>query len=258
MRLVKFEHRGAIRWGVVEEGIIRAVQGQIMTGLDITDEQFPVEEVRFLAPAHETCGKLICIGLNYRSHIDKAAASGWQVQENDEPMLFMVPRTALCGQGDTIKIARPGNPTQFEAELVIVIGRRAKDVPEEDAHKYILGYTCGNDISDRALQKKDGQWTRAKAFATYKPMGPWIETKRPEDGAMIRLRKNGQLRQEAALADMIASPERLVSFISHQFILEPGDLIFTGTPDGVGSIKPGDEIEVEIDGIGKLVNPVAE
>lgn len=258
MKLVKFEHGGSVRWGALEEDLIRVVQGQVMTGLDVTDEEFALPEVHLLAPAHETCGKLICVGLNYRSHIEDARNKGWDLEEPAEPVLFMVPRTALCGHMERIRIARPENKTQFEAELVIVMGRRAANITKEDAPGHILGYSCGNDVSDRNLQKADGQWTRAKAFDTYKPMGPWIETQRPKDGAYIRLRKNGQLRQEARLDDMIASPERLVSFISRQFPLEPGDIIFSGTPAGAGSMKAGDSVEVEIEGIGVLRNEVAE
>ena len=121
----------------------------------------------------------------------------------------------------------------------------------------VFGITPALDITARDLQKKDGQWTRAKSFATYKPMGPWIETVKPDDGSRITLRKNGVIMQQAHLSEMIASPERLVSFLSSQFILEPGDVIFTGTPEGVGDIAPGDVVEVEIDGVGLLRNTVA-
>ncbi len=256
MRLCKFEHRGAVRWGLVEGGTVRAVQGQVSSGLDVTDETFPFDDVRFLAPAHESCGKLIAVGLNYQGHVKEAAEKGWDSKERQEPVIFMLPRTALIGNGDTVRIARPEDQTHFEAELVIVIGKRVKEASLEEARDAILGYTCGNDISDRTVQDRDGQWTRCKAFATYKPMGPWIETAAPSDGARIRLRKNGQLMQDAPLSDMIWGPEELVSFISHQFVLEPGDVIFTGTPENVGPIAPGDELEVEIDGIGRLVNSV--
>ena len=256
MRLCKFEHKGAVRWGLVEEELVRAVQGQVATGLDVTDETFPVDDVRFLAPAHEACGKLIAVGLNYKGHVDEAAEKGWGTRSRQEPVIFLLPRTALIGNGEFIRIARPGNQTHFEAELVVVIGKRIKEADFDEARGAILGYTCGNDISDRTIQDQDGQWTRCKAFATYKPMGPWIETSAPSEEARIRLLKNGEVMQDAALSDMIWGPEELVSFISHQFILEPGDIIFTGTPGNVGPIAPGDELEVEIDGIGRLANPV--
>lgn len=256
MKLAKFKHKGAVRWGLLEGDAIRAVQGQVTSGLDVTDEAFAVEDVSFLAPAHESCGKLIAVGLNYKGHIEEAAKKGWDSTLRDEPVIFMLPRTALAGNGDSISIARPGNPTHYEAELVVVIGRRVKNAGIEEASQAILGFTCGNDISDRALQKKDGQWTRGKSFAGYKPMGPWIETERPAYGARIRMRRNGLIVQDAYLSDMIWSPEDLVSFISRQFVLEPGDVIFTGTPQGVGPIESGDSLEVEIDGIGKLQNGV--
>lgn len=256
MRLAKFEHRGAVRWGLVEEGYVRAVQGQVSTGLDITDETFPISEVRFLAPAHESCGKLIGVGLNYESHVREAAEKGIETSRRQEPVIFMLPRTALLGNGEAIRIARPGDKTDFEAELVLVIGKRTKEASAEEARAAILGYACGNDISDRTVQANDGQWTRCKAFATYKPMGPWIETEAPAESARIRLMKNGAVMQDAALSEMIWKPEELVSFISRQFVLEPGDIIFTGTPRGVGAIEPGDRLEVEIEGIGKLENTV--
>lgn len=256
MRLCKFEHRGAVRWGLVEGDCIRAVQGQVSTGLDVTDETFPIVESRFLAPCHESCGKLIAVGLNYKGHVHEAAEKGWDTKSREEPVIFMLPRTALIGNGDAVRIARPENQTHYEAELVVIVGKRIKEASPEDALGAILGYTCGNDISDRTIQDSDGQWTRCKAFATYKPMGPWIETSAPVEGARIRLRRNGEIMQDAALCDMIWSPEELVSFISRQFVLEPGDIIFTGTPEKVGPITHGDELVVEIDGIGTLRNTV--
>ncbi len=258
MKLAKFEIDGGIRWGVIEDGFVRAVQGQVFSGLDVTDEQFRLEDVRLLAPAHSSCGKLIMLGPNYRSHFEEAKNKGWNVVESDEPVLFMTSRSAFCGHGDDIIIANPQNKTQYEAELVIVIGKEAFNVPEEKAGEHILGYSCGNDISDRNVQQKDGQWMRSKSYATYKSMGPWIETKRPEDTARVILSKNGAVRQDAPISDMLFGPERIVSYISSNFRLDPGDIIYTGTPSGVGSIKPGDLLEIEIEGVGKLVNRVSE
>lgn len=256
MKLVKFEHGGSVRWGVLEEGIIRAVQGQVYSGLDVTDEEFKLEDVRLMAPAHNSCGKIVLLGLNYKSHFEEAKSKGWNVLENDEPVLFLTSRSALIGDNAEIVIANPQNTTDYEAELAIVIGKEAVNVPEDLAGDYILGYCCGNDISDRTVQQKDGQWMRSKSFATYKPLGPWIETTRPDDSARVTLRKNGVLRQDAPISDMMFGPEKVVSYISSNLRLDPGDIVFTGTPAGVGSIKPGDLVEVEIDGIGKLVNRV--
>ncbi|HOA14976.1 MAG TPA: fumarylacetoacetate hydrolase family protein [Bacillota bacterium] len=258
MKLAKFEIDGGIRWGVIEDGFIHTVQGQVYSGLDVTDERFRLEEVKLLAPAHGSCGKLIMLGVNYRSHFEEAKSKGWNVVESDEPVLFMTSRTALCGHMDDIVIANPQNKTQYEAELVIVIGKEAVNVTVDRAGEHILGYCCGNDISDRNIQQKDGQWMRSKSYATYKPMGPWIETVRPKDSARVILRRNGRIRQDAPISDMIFGPERIVSYVSSNFRLDPGDVIFTGTPSGVGSIKPGDVIEVEIEGVGKLVNRVSD
>ncbi|HOS51206.1 MAG TPA: fumarylacetoacetate hydrolase family protein, partial [Bacillota bacterium] len=257
VRIVKFSLPDGIRWGILEDDSIRAVQGQVYSGLDVTDETFGLDEVKLLAPAHECCGKVIALGQNYSRHLDELNARGWGLRESDEPVVFMVARSALCGHEDEIRIARPEDSTHYEAELVIVIGKRAVDVPVESAAGYILGYTCGNDVSDRVLQQKDGQWTRSKSFSTYKPMGPWIETRRPNDDAQIVLRMNGELKQKALLSDMVFGPEKIVSFLSKNMGLDPGDLIFTGTPAGVGPIAPGDVVEVEIDGIGTLRNTVA-
>lgn len=257
MRLVKFRLSDGTRWGILEDDVIKAVQGQVYSGLDVTEETFRLDEVKLLAPAHESCGKVIALGQNYPLHLDELNERGWGLKQSDEPVVFMVPRSALCGHEDRIIVARPDNATHYEAELVIVIGKKAVDVPVERAGEYILGYTCGNDVSDRVLQQKDGQWTRAKSFPTYKPMGPWIETRRPAEGASISLRLNGAQKQEAVLSDMVFGPERVVSFLSKNMGLEPGDLIFTGTPAGVGPLKSGDVVEVGIGGIGTLRNTVA-
>lgn len=150
----------------------------------------------------------------------------------------------------------PGNRIDYEAELCLVVGRRARRVPESEALEYLLGYTCGNDVSHRDFQYKDGQWVRGKGFDTFCPLGPWIETELDPSDLAIRSRLNGELRQNSRTSEMLFSPAFLVSFISHVMTLEPGDIIMTGTPYGVGPMNPGDVIEVEIEGIGVLRNLV--
>ncbi len=169
----------------------------------------------------------------------------------------MKPPSALIGPGEPIRIANPDHRTDYEAELAIVIGARARNVAEADAAKYVLGYTCGNDVSDRVLQKKDGQWVRAKGYDTYCPLGPCIVTGLDIADVPVRSRLNGEPRQSQTTASMIFPPHFLIAFISRVMTLDPGDVILTGTPEGVGPMRPGDTIEVEVGGIGVLRNPVA-
>jgi len=198
-------------------------------------------------------GKIVCVGLNYAAHVTENDANR---QIPDEPVLFMKPPSAVIGPGATIEIAHPAHNTDYEAELAVVIGKRAKDVAEGDVPAYVLGYTCANDVSDRVLQKKDGQWVRAKGFDTYCPLGPCIETELNVTGSAVRSRLNGEPRQSQSTANMIFGAHKLVSFISQIMTLEPGDVILTGTPEGVGPLHPGDTIEVEVGGVGVLTNPV--
>ncbi len=196
--------------------------------------------------------KIVCVGLNYHDH---ASELGMPVPE--EPVLFLKPPSSVIGAGDTIVLPACSERVDYEAELAVVLGRTARFVSEGDAARHIFGYTCANDVTARDLQKKDGQWTRAKSFDTFCPVGPWIETD-PGDLRALGLRTvvNGDLRQEGRTAEMIFPPYRLVSFISRVMTLYPGDMILTGTPAGVGPIKAGDEVSVEIDQVGFLLNPV--
>ncbi|MHB9112683.1 MAG: fumarylacetoacetate hydrolase family protein [Thermoleophilia bacterium] len=196
-------------------------------------------------------GKIIAVGLNYRSH---AHELGMAVP--GEPVLFMKPPSAVIGPGDAIIIPDVSQRVDFEAELAVVIGNTARNLSLEAAAGCVAGYTCANDVTARDLQEKDGQWTRAKSFDTFCPLGSWVETEAPEPDAMVELVHNGETRQSAPVSDMIFSPLELVAFISRVMTLEPDDVILTGTPPGVGSLKAGDEVTVRIDGIGELVNNV--
>ncbi|MBI5871214.1 MAG: fumarylacetoacetate hydrolase family protein [Actinobacteria bacterium] len=196
-------------------------------------------------------GKIIAVGLNYRSH---AAELGMAVP--DEPILFMKPPSAVIGPGDSIVIPSISQRVDFEAELAVIIGKTARCLDLESAVDFVAGYTCANDVTARDLQEKDGQWTRAKSFDTFCPLGPWVETVAPEPDARVELVHKGEARQSAPVSDMIFSPLELVVFISRVMTLESGDVILTGTPPGVGRLKAGDEVTVWIDGIGELVNNV--
>lgn len=196
-------------------------------------------------------GKIIAVGLNYRSH---AAELGMAVPE--EPVLFMKPPSAVIGPGEAIVLPPSAGQIDFEAELAVVIGRTARGLRLEEAADFVLGYTCANDVTARDLQRRDGQWTRSKSFDTFCPLGPWIVTELPGPEALVELALNGRVRQGAPISDMIFSPLELVVFISGIMTLEPGDVILTGTPPGVGPLKAGDEVVVRIEGIGQLANHV--
>jgi 2-keto-4-pentenoate hydratase/2-oxohepta-3-ene-1,7-dioic acid hydratase in catechol pathway len=193
----------------------------------------------------------VAVGLNYRDH---ARELGLAVPE--VPVLFLKPPTTVIGPGEAIRYPTMSSQVDYEAELGVVIRDRVRNVRPEEALGHVLGYTCANDVTARDLQKKDGQWTRAKSFDTFCPVGPWIETDLDPDDLLIESYQNGERRQSSRTAQFIFKVNVLVSFISEIMTLEAGDLIITGTPAGVGPMKPGDEIEVRIEGIGSLKNTV--
>jgi 2-keto-4-pentenoate hydratase/2-oxohepta-3-ene-1,7-dioic acid hydratase in catechol pathway len=200
-------------------------------------------------------GKIVAIGLNYRDH-----AKEFNHDIPEEPLIFLKPPSALLGNNELIKLPSMSKRVDYEAELVIVIKETAKCISESEAIEHILGYTCGNDVTARDLQKKDGQWARAKSFDTFAPIGPWIiPAKQIEpDQLNIIAKKNGEVVQCSNTNQMIFNPYQLVSYISHIMTLLPGDLIMTGTPKGVGPLSRGDCIEIEIENIGTLKNYVAD
>lgn len=208
-----------------------------------------------LVPVNPT--KIVAVGLNYRSHVGEIRAMD---EEPEEPKLFIKPSTAVIGPNEDIIVPPDIGRVDYEAELAVVIKEKAHNIPVEEAEKYILGYTCLNDVTARELQKKDAQWTRAKGFDTFAPVGPWIVPAEYIDLSSIHLetRVNGEVKQSGNTEDMIFPIPFLISFVSRIMTLYPGDIISTGTPRGVGPIKPGDIVEVEIEGIGVLRNPVVE
>ena len=254
MKIVRYsDAAGAAAVGILEDATVYAASGDIFTSLTKSAAVGNVDSVKLLAPIEP--GKVVCVGLNYAKH----AAEGGIFDLPTEPIIFMKPTTAIIGPGETIEIANVENDTHYEAELAIVIGKTAKNVEEANALDYVLGYTCGNDVSDRVLQKKDGQWVRAKGFDTYCPLGPVIETSIADVADIsVASRLNGTTRQSSSTRDLIFSVPFLISFLSKVMTLEPGDVIMTGTPEGVGGMKPGDTIEIEIGGVGVLKNPVGK
>lgn len=255
MRIVRFRGPGesAVQWGVLEEGRIRALAGDPFRSgaLEPGEAVGEIGSIALLPPVDPT--KIVCVGLNYLAHVTERDPNR---KVPEEPVLFMKPPSAMIGPEQPIRIAYPDHRTDHEAELALVIGRRASNVPEAEALDYVAGYTAANDVSDRDLQKKDGQWVRAKGFDTYCPIGPWVETEFDITNLPVQSRVNGDLRQNQTTASMIWSPAFLISYISGVMTLEPGDVILTGTPEGVGPLRPGDTVEIEIGGIGVLRNPV--
>jgi len=251
MKIMRYEAGGGASYGILDNEMVYTASGDLFTGLRRGDKVGSLAEVTLLTPVQP--GKIVCVGLNYAAHVTENDASR---AVPDEPVLFMKPNSTLIAISEQIRIANPNHRTDYEAELVIVIGKRARGVSEADAAAHILGFTAGNDVSDRVLQAKDGQWVRAKGFDTYCPLGPCIETELDVRDVKVESRLNGEVRQSQTTASMIFNPHFLVSYISKVMTLDPGDIILTGTPEGVGPMKSGDTIKVEVGGVGVLRNPV--
>lgn len=211
----------------------------------------PLKDVILLPPCEPT--KIIALGLNYRDH---AAELGWPLPE--EPLIFLKPPSAVIGPGQPILLPPQSRRVDYEAEVAVVIGREAKDVPVATALDYVWGYTCFNDVTARDLQQKDGQFTRAKGFDTFAPLGPWIETEITDPSRLtVEAYVNGERRQHSHTGNLVFDIPTLISFISHIMTLKPGDVIATGTPAGIGPLQEGDEVEIRVEGVGSLINPVA-
>ena len=219
--------------------------------IECVDDHTKVDLNRPLSPVRPS--KIICIGLNYAHH-----AKEMNKQVPDEPLMFLKPPTALLAPHGTIERPAQSDVVHHEAELALVIGKRAKDVSKEDAMSYLLGYTCANDVTARDIQRKEKRYTRGKGFDTFCPVGPCIVLKEDYDPSTQRIicRVNGDVRQDAQMNDLIFSIEHIISFVSHVMTLMPGDIILTGTPMGVGALEHGDDVEVEATGLGVLHNVV--
>jgi 2-keto-4-pentenoate hydratase/2-oxohepta-3-ene-1,7-dioic acid hydratase in catechol pathway len=249
VRLVRFRNGDRIATGVVEGEFVRPLQGTFFENPVPTGEDIPLNQVRLLAPVIPS--KIVAIGKNYLEHAEEM---GGAVPE--EPIIFLKPSTAVIGPDDPIPYPRIAERVDHEAELAIVIGRFAQRVRAEEAGKFVLGYTCGNDVTARDLQLKDGQWARAKGFDGFCPLGPWVETLLDPTDVEVLCRVNGEVRQNARTSQLAFGPATLIEFITQVMTLLPGDVILTGTPAGVSAMQPGDKIEVEVEGIGVLANEV--
>jgi 2-keto-4-pentenoate hydratase/2-oxohepta-3-ene-1,7-dioic acid hydratase in catechol pathway len=222
----------------------------LVAGYQTTNERIPLKEVKLLAPTIPS--KIVCIGKNFADH---AAEIGEEVTV--EPLIFFKPSSSIIGHGDAIVIPPQSKQVELEAELCLVIGKLAKNVSEEKALEYLWGVTIANDVTARDLQFGDGQWARSKGFDTFCPLGPWVETEFVPDGQVIESRINGEIRQNVAITEMVHKIPTIISYVSKNMTLLPGDIILTGSPAGISVINSGDLIECEIEGIGILSNPVA-
>lgn len=249
MRLVRILFNGKVYYAEDRGDGFHLLSGEDLMSLVPTGEILAKEKARLLAPV--TPSKVVAVGLNYRDH---ALEMNEEIPE--EPRIFLKPSTSVIGPGEPIVLPAISRRVDYEAELAVVIGRKARHVRPEEASSYILGYTCLNDVTARDLQRKDVQWTRSKSFDTFCPLGPAVETELDPRDLAIVARVNGVVRQSSRTANLIFSVPELLSFISQVMTLLPGDVIATGTPPGVGPLSPGDRVEVEIEGIGTLANPV--
>ncbi|MCX5997799.1 MAG: fumarylacetoacetate hydrolase family protein [Chloroflexi bacterium] len=256
MKIVRFKYQDAFSYGTLESDLVTVydgspfpLQGVQSAVFQSTQQKIPLKDIKLLAPCQTS--KVVCLGLNYRPH-----AAELNIKLPDLPLLFIKPSTSVIGPGDNIVL--PPNPERidYEGELGVVIGRAARNVAEADYDDYVLGYTCFNDVTDRVAQVRDGQWTRAKGYDTFAPTGPCISTGISPFNLKLETLVNGEVKQSGNTADLIFGIPRLVSFISGIMTLLPGDIIATGTPDGIGPLKAGDTVEIVIEGIGTLRNSV--
>lgn len=250
MRIVRFQLESEVSFGLVEDQ--QVVQLAQFPGIspEPTGRVFDIQDVTLLAPVAPS--KIVCAGLNYTAH-----AAELDQPLPTEPLVFLKPSSAIIASGETIVIPQQSGQVELEVELAMVVSQTAKNVSVEDAGDYILGYTIANDVTARDLQFSDLQWARSKAFDTFCPLGPWIETDLDFSKQYVESRINGELRQREGVDNMIFNPLELFSYISQNMTLNPQDVILTGSPSGISKISRGDLVECEISGIGVLSNPVA-
>ena len=237
------------RWGWLAGDRVGLIDGSPFSVFKRSEATLPLDSVQLLPPVEPT--KAVCVGRNYVAH-----AAEFDAEVPDLPLLFLKPPSSVIGHGEEIILPPQSEDIQHEAELAVVIGQRGRWLSPGDISHHILGFTAANDVTARDLQFADGQWTRGKGFDTFLPLGPWIETELDPSDVMITCLVNGQLRQMASTRDMVFPVTQLVGFVSSVMTLEAGDVILTGTPAGVGPLVGGDEVSVEIEGVGTLTNPV--
>lgn len=250
MKILRFstpEH--SPRYGWLYEDMIGEIDGDPFDAFRRLDPDIPVDSVTLLPPVKP--GKIICVGRNYAAH-----AKEQNSEISELPLLFLKPGTTLIGPGAPIVLPPQSKQVQHEAELAVVIGKRGRWIQPDKAHDHIFGYTIANDVTARDLQRSDKLWTRGKGFDTFCPLGPWIETEFDPADSLITCHVGGELRQMASTRDLVFTIPQLIVFISSIMTLEPGDVILTGTPAGVGDLMPGISVVINIEGLGTLTNPV--
>jgi 2-keto-4-pentenoate hydratase/2-oxohepta-3-ene-1,7-dioic acid hydratase in catechol pathway len=252
MKYIRFQTDDGVQTGVyTDPASVKLASGSIESGFTPGDEAGSLENLHLVAPLDP--GKIVAIGLNYVDHVTELDKSR---KLPEFPVMFMKPPSGVIGPDAEIRLANPANDTHYEAEICVVIGKTATDVDEASALDYVFGYTCGNDVSDRVVQYAGGQWIQGKGYDTYCPLGPCIETDLDVSNVRVQSRLNGENRQNETTASLIFSIPFLISYVSKVMTLNPGDVIMTGTPAGVGPMKAGDTIEIDVEGIGVLRNPV--
>jgi 2-keto-4-pentenoate hydratase/2-oxohepta-3-ene-1,7-dioic acid hydratase in catechol pathway len=249
MRIVRYSHDGQMSFGVLEGETIAAITPHPFAPFEYSGERLAPDDVRLLAPVLPT--KVVAVGKNYADHAEEM---GDEVP--DEPIIFLKPSTAVVGPDDPIIYPAGVDRVDYEGELAVIVGKVARRLDEDDALQVVLGFTCANDVTARNLQASDGQWTRAKGFDTFCPLGPWIETDLDSSDLAVRTLVNDEQRQSSRTSMLVNSVARLLVFISGVMTLLPGDVILTGTPAGIGPLAPGDRVEVEVEGVGVLTNRV--
>ena len=252
MRIVRFrDQAGAVQHGWVLEDKVGLLEGDIFSEYQRLEAELPLADLKLLAPL--VPNKIICVGRNYAAH-----AAEHDAEVPAYPLIFLKPPTTVIGPNDPIVLPPQSKQVEHEGELALVIGKRGRWLQADEAMDVIFGYTIANDVTARDLQRQDGQWTRAKGFDTFCPLGPWIDTEFDPVDTMLSCHVNDELRQMAPTRDMVFSIQDLIVYISSVMTLEPGDLVLTGTPSGVGPMLPGDSVSVKIERLGELSNPVVK
>jgi len=250
VKLVRFNSGFTTEYGVLYEDAVMGIIDSPFESIKETNRHYRISDIKLLAPCLPS--KIIALGVNYKSHGEEMIFT-----PPDEPLIFIKPPTSIIGTEDKIIYPASSERVDYEGELGVVIKSITRQVSKEEARHHILGYTCVNDVTARDLQKKDKQWTRAKSFDTFCPIGPCIETDINPFNLTLETYLNGKIMQQSSTSQLIFPVYELVSFISHVMTLLPGDIIATGTPGGIGPMQPGDTVEVKIEGIGTLRNYVA-
>lgn len=252
MKIVRYRSGDGIHYGVESEGVIERLAGDPFQSIERTGEADDLSSVHLLCPIERP--RIFGVAYNYRQHTDETGK-----EQPTLPVLFMKPSTAACGNGDAIEYPSDGEIVHYEAELVAIVGKGGRHISPENALQHVLGYTCGNDISDRIIQRQESKFgclLAGKGYDTFAPIGPAIITDIDPTNLDVILRQNGTVRQLGNTRDLVYPVADIVAYLSRFMTLLPGDVIMTGTPAGVGPIVPGDDLEVEIPGIGVLKNHV--